>query len=357
MPQLKTIEWVNGAARIIDQTKLPAELVYIDIRTAEEMHEAIATLKIRGAPAIGIAASFGLYCGAKDFPDDAAIDDFLEYLGKKAEFLVSARPTAVNCSWAINRIREKISSIAPLSPIVKSLKQAILEEAQSILDEDIRLCRKIGEFGFELLRTFDTLLTHCNAGSLATGGYGTALAAVYVGSERGKVFHVYADETRPLLQGARITAFELMRAGIPVTLICDGMAASVMSHGAIDAVIVGADRIAANGDTANKIGTYGVALAAREHQVPFYVAAPFSTFDLSITTGDEICIEERSADEIVRGFGSVIAPANVRVYNPAFDVTPAKLISGFITDRGVIREPYAVEIKKIFGGGSILSQS
>jgi methylthioribose-1-phosphate isomerase len=347
MPHLKTIEWKDGAARIIDQTQLPGDLVYRDIRTAEEMHEAIRLLRIRGAPAIGIAAAFGVYCGVRDFPDNLPAEELLALVERKADYLSSSRPTAVNLFEAIDRMKKKAMGLVEQSVSVSQIKQKLLDEAQAILNEDVQTCRKIGEHGFELMRNFSTLLTHCNAGSLATGGCGTALAAVYVGKESGKTFHIFADETRPLLQGARITAFELMAAGIPVTLICDNMAAAVMAQGKVDAVVVGADRIAANGDTANKIGTYGLAIIAKAHGIPFFVAAPFSTFDVSIATGKFIPIEQRGPEEITNGFGRRTAPPEVKVFNPAFDVTPNQLITAIITERGVLRQPYVENIKRM----------
>jgi methylthioribose-1-phosphate isomerase len=350
MPRLKTIEWVEGAARILDQTRLPGDLVYCDIGTAEEMYEAIKILMIRGAPAIGIAAAFGVYCGVKDFPEDRPAGDLLSLVEQKADYLASSRPTAVNLSWAMDRVKKTAQSLVNLSQSTSCIKKVLLLEAQAILDEDREACRKIGEFGFELLRGHDAILTHCNAGGLATSEFGTALAPIYIGKERGKVFHVFADETRPLLQGARITAFELMAEDIPVTLLCDNMAASVMAAGKVDAVIVGADRIAANGDTANKIGTYGLAVIAKAHGVPFFVAAPFSTFDVSIKTGSSIPIELRAAEEITHGFGKRTAPVGARVYNPAFDVTPHKLITAIITERGVLRKPFERNIKRMKAG-------
>ena len=350
MPRLKTIEWAADAARIIDQTRLPGELVYCDIRTSKAMFEAIKSLKVRGAPAIGIAAAFGLSIGVSDFAEDKPADDFLAHVKQQAGYLASSRPTAVNLSWAMDRMVKKTQLLVDRKEPIRMIKQALLDEARAILEEDRNSCRKIGEHGFELLREFDTLLTHCNAGGLATGEYGTALAPIYVGKERGKVFHVYADETRPLLQGARITAFELMAEDIPVTLICDNMSAAVMATRKVDAVIVGADRIAANGDTANKIGTYGLALIAKAHSVPFFVAAPFSTFDVSMKTGKSIPIEQRDPEEITNGFGKRTAPANVNVFNPAFDVTPGKLITAIITERGVLRPPFRENIKKMMAG-------
>ena len=348
MSRLKTIEWINNAARIIDQTVLPTELTYEDILSAESMWDAIKKLKIRGAPAIGIAAAYGLYLGIRALAEALSREEFLKQLDEKAAYLASSRPTAVNLFWALDRMK-KTAHDAPVTSSVADLKSILFKEAYKILTEDEFMCRKIGEYGFEILKGFNSILTHCNAGGLATSGYGTALAPIYIGSERGKRFHVYADETRPLLQGSRITAFELMAAHIPVTLICDNMACMVMSQKKIDAVIVGADRIAANGDTANKIGTYGVATLARAHGIPFYVAAPFSTFDVTIKTGAEIPIEEREPDEIICGFGKQTAPTGVPVYNPAFDVTPGNLITAIITDRGVVYPPFIENIKKIAG--------
>jgi S-methyl-5-thioribose-1-phosphate isomerase len=352
MPRLKTIQWLDDAARIIDQTRLPGELAYLDIRNADEMFDAIKALKIRGAPAIGIAAAFGLYLGIRDYSEKAPVEGLMKFVREKADFLASARPTAVNLSWALERLQKKVSQVAEQG--VNKIKTALFEEAQKILEEDIQTCRKIGEYGFEQIKNYHAILTHCNAGSLATGEYGTALAAIYVGKEKGKIFHMYADETRPLLQGSRITAFELMAAGIPVTLICDNMAAAVMAMGKVDAVLVGADRIAANGDAANKIGTYGLALVARAHALPFYVAAPFSTFDLSIKTGKEIPIELRDAGEIINSFGKLTAPANVNVFNPAFDVTPHDLITAIITERGVVLPPFEENIRTMFSGPDLV---
>jgi methylthioribose-1-phosphate isomerase len=349
MSRLKTIEWKNGAAVIIDQTRLPLELIYENINTIEQMYDAIKILKVRGAPAIGIAAAFGVYLSIKDFPDQGSTGEFLSYFEKKADYLATSRPTAVNLFWAIDRMKEKARLIAQQGS-VQVLKSGLLDEAIRILDVDRATGKAIGEAGFELLKGKKNILTHCNAGGLATAEYGTALAPVYIGVEKGFHFNVFADETRPLLQGARITAFELKQAGVPVTLICDNMAATVMAQGKVDAVIVGADRITSNGDTANKIGTYGVALLAKAHNIPFYVAAPFSTFDLSLKSGNLIPIEERASDEVTCGFGKRTAPEGVKVFNPAFDVTPSNLITAFITDKGVINPPYDVTIRKTFAG-------
>lgn len=344
MSRLKTIEWFDDAVKLIDQTKLPSELTYERIETIEQMYHAIKILKVRGAPAIGIAAAFGVYLAIKDFPENRSANDFLSVFLKNADYLSQSRPTAVNLFWAIRRMKNLAQKLTESGKSVKQIKQGLFEEAVEILEEDRRTGRAIGEAGVNLLGNKRTILTHCNAGGLATAEYGTALAPVYVGAERGIQFHVYADETRPLLQGARITAFELKQAGIPVTLICDNMAATVMARGFIEAVIVGADRITANGDTANKIGTYGVALLAKAHKIPFYVAAPFSTFDMSMKTGSEIPIEERDGVEVSCGFGKQTAPSGVDIFNPAFDVTPANLVTAFITDKGVIYPPFNVNL-------------
>lgn len=348
MARLKTIEWVADSVQIIDQTKLPTELIYERIETVNAMYDAIKILKVRGAPAIGIAAAFGTYLAIKDFQETDSFENIINTFIKNADYLASSRPTAVNLFWAINRMKNKFENLLELRDINK-IKSGLLAEAIEVLEEDKRTGRAIGEAGLELLNGKKNILTHCNAGGLATAEYGTALAPIYVGVERGLAFHVFADETRPLLQGARITAFELHQAGIPVTLICDNMAATVMARGKIEAVIVGADRITANGDTANKIGTYGVALLAKAHSIPFYVAAPFSTFDLSMDSGDQIPIEERGSEEITCGFGKQTAPTGVNVFNPAFDVTPSHLISAFITDKGIIYPPYSETISKIIG--------
>lgn len=353
MPRLKTIEWVDDKVRIIDQTQLPVNLAYVDITTIEEMFEAVKTMKVRGAPAIGVAAAFGLYLGIKDLPGNESMSNFITELQKKAEYLVSSRPTAINLKWAIDRMLASFHSIEDTLTIA-NVKQILLEEAGHILIEDKKSCKAIGENGFEILKDYNTLLTHCNAGGLAAVEYGTALSPVYIGKEKGKVFHVYVDETRPLLQGARITAFELKEAGIPVTLICDNMAASVMAQGKIDAVIVGADRITANGDFANKIGTYSLAIIAKAHSIPFYVAAPLSSFDISLKTGDEIPIEERDADEIINGFDCRTSPSDIQVYNPAFDVTPNKYVTAIITEKEVIYPHFEESISEVTAGGLLI---
>lgn len=331
-----TLEWVGdaqtGVFRILDQTLLPEQERMIELPTAEAVWEAIRSLRVRGAPAIGCAAAFGVVVGAREghtagsCVNDSAI--------AAADYLATSRPTAVNLFWALDRMKRIVSQNERADSA--GLLDALLAEARAIRDEDDRMCHAIGRHGAELLRPGWGVLTHCNAGGLATSDYGTALAVIYAAQEAGKSIRVFADETRPLLQGARLTAWELSRRGIDVTVICDNMAAVVMRERKVDAVVVGADRIAANGDTANKIGTYGVALLAKAHGLPFYVAAPSSTFDLSLADGSGIPIEQRDPDEIRRGFGKLTVPPRANVYNPAFDVTPADLITGLITERGVI---------------------
>jgi methylthioribose-1-phosphate isomerase len=335
---IETLSWIggqHGVLRMIDQTLLPTELQEIACRDVETVWEAIKKLRVRGAPAIGIAAAYGVCVGIQTLPKDAGLEPFKKRLNAVIGYLASSRPTAVNLFWALDRMKAKAESLYD-SKTVSEIAEALFSEAKTIHEEDRQICRAIGKFGQELFKDGNTLLTHCNAGGLATADYGTALAVFFAATEAGKKINVYADETRPLLQGARLTAWELMQRGIDVTLICDSMSALVMKQGKIDGVVVGADRIAANGDAANKIGTYGVAVAAKAHGVPFYVAAPFSTFDLTLPDGSGIPIEERGSEEICNGFGKRTAPEGVKVYNPAFDVTPAELITGIITERGVI---------------------
>jgi methylthioribose-1-phosphate isomerase len=348
-----SIEWIGGLGghlRLIDQTRLPTELVYLDCHAVETVFEAIRSLRVRGAPAIGIAAAYGVVLGLRRADGDESsaastaaskqlhpADEatFFQRLEWAALYLSQSRPTAVNLFWALERMKR--SATAPKGRAAPGeIAERLLAEARAIHDEDRAMCHAIGRHGAGLLADGDGVLTHCNAGGLATSEYGTALAVFFAAQDEGKRLCVYADETRPLLQGARLTAWELSRRGIDVTLICDSMAAQVMREGRIAAVVVGADRIAANGDTANKIGTYSVAVLAAAHEIPFYVAAPTSTFDLSIASGDEIPIEQRSADEITHGFGRQTAPDGVSVYNPAFDVTPARLIRAIICERGTI---------------------
>jgi methylthioribose-1-phosphate isomerase len=347
---LQSITWTGQAARLLDQTKLPTETVFVDITDEKQMWDAIKRLVVRGAPAIGVSAAFGVYLGVRDWSEDDHAG-FLRRLDEVCDYLATSRPTAVNLFWAIDRIKKLAkNSLAKLA--IGETKKRILDEAIAMLEEDNRVCRAIGEHGAKLLaRHADEngrvdLLTHCNAGGLATVMYGTALAPIYVGAETGMKFHVYADETRPLLQGSRITAFELKENGIPVTVICDNMAATVMQEGRISAVIVGTDRVAANGDVANKIGTLGVAILAKYYNIPFYVAAPISSIDLSLATGAEIPIEQRDAKEITAGMGKTTAPPGVEVYNPAFDVTPAELVTAIITENGIAEAPYSRSLAK-----------
>jgi len=351
---LATLRWVGdlqGHLVMIDQTRLPTELVEIECRDVETVFEAIRSLRVRGAPAIGIAAAYGLCVGLQSLwgnGGEPTKAELAERLSEASDYLASSRPTAVNLVWALDRMRRRAATATRRYSPTATLAQ-LLSEARAIEAEDRRVCREIGRLGAELLHDGQGVLTHCNAGGLATADYGTALAVFFAAQEVGKHLHVYVDETRPLLQGARLTAWELQQRGIPATLICDSMAAQVMREGKIQAVVTGADRIAANGDTANKIGTYGVALWARAHDIPFYIAAPISTFDLNLASGDQIPIEQRDAREITHAFGMQTAPAGVDVYNPAFDVTPAELIAGIICERGVIAPVSRERIAQVVG--------
>ncbi len=336
--QIATLQWIGGIdgyLRLIDQTRLPQELVTLDCRDVETTWEAIRSLRIRGAPAIAMAAAYGL-CVSLQHSTDASVVEFFERYDVVSKYLASSRPTAVNLFWALDRMRAAADKLRLQSEWPRDILEGLLREAHAIVEEDRHVCRAIGRHGAALLTDGQGVLTHCNAGGLATADYGTALAVFFSAHESGKRLHVYADETRPLLQGARLTAWELQQRGIDVTLICDSMAAQVMREGRVQAVVTGADRIAANGDTANKIGTYGVAILAAAHDIPFYIAAPVSTFDLSIASGDQIPIEQRSPDEITHGFGRRTAPEGIHVYNPAFDVTPARLIKAIICEHGLI---------------------
>jgi methylthioribose-1-phosphate isomerase len=341
--KIETIRWVgdeNGHLVLIDQTRLPLELVEIECRDVATVWEAIKQLRVRGAPAIGIAAAYGVVLGQLSVVcgDEQA---FFARLNEVAAYLASSRPTAVNLFWALERMQAQARSQRGLASPA-DIQRALLAEARAIHEEDRAICHAIGRFGAELLAANSGVLTHCNAGGLATSEYGTALSVFFTCQDQGKRLHVFVDETRPLLQGSRLTAWELAQRGIDATLICDNMAGQVMREGKVQAVIVGADRIAANGDTANKIGTYSVAVLAAAHGIPFYVAAPTTTFDLSLDSGEQIPIEQRSASEITHGFGRQTAPDGIGVYNPAFDVTPARLIKAIITERGVI-EPVCAE--------------
>jgi len=332
---IRSIEWVGGGSghiRLLDQTLLPETVRYIDAKDVKTVWDAIKRLSVRGAPAIGIAAAMGVVLGVGRKVTDLA--EARRKAEEAAEYLATSRPTAVNLFWALDRMRRVARD--PRWHDVAALREALLKEAQRIRDEDADMCRRIGEFGEVLIPAGGGVLTHCNAGGLATAELGTALAPIYRAHANGRMVRVFADETRPLLQGARLTAWELQQAGIDVTVICDSMAAQVMREGRVDVVITGADRIARNGDTANKIGTYGVAVLAAAHNIPFYVAAPASTFDLETADGDGIPIELRSDAEVRHGFGRQTVPDGVPCYCPAFDVTPARLIRGIITDRGLI---------------------
>lgn len=342
-----TLKWlggIEGRLRIIDQTRLPVDLVEIDLETVEQVVEAIRALRVRGAPAIGVAAAYGMVLGLRPelFGDRTSYDSQLKLV---AEELALSRPTAVNLFWALDRMKACAANHPELSP--REMTERLLQEAQTIEREDRAMCAAIGRHGAELLQDGQGVLTHCNAGGLATAGEGTALSVMFAAAAQGKSIHVYADETRPLLQGARLTAWELKQRRIPVTLICDSMAGWVMKQKKVQAVITGADRIAANGDAANKIGTYSVALLAKAHGIPFYVAAPSSTFDFAIKTGEEIPIELRNPNEITNGLGRQTAPGGIGVYNPAFDVTPAELITAIITEKGIIRPVNREMIQKV----------
>lgn len=347
----RTLRWkgdVDGSLYLIDQTRLPLEFVEIECREVDEVWHAIRTLQVRGAPAIGIAAAYGVCVALRNA--EGSVDQLIERLDAAADRLATSRPTAVNLFWALDRMRRKSRQLGRCAP--RQWREALLAEAHAICEEDGRMCRAIGRHGAELLADGDSVLTHCNAGGLATGDYGTALAVVYAAVEQGKRVSVFADETRPLLQGARLTAWELHRRGVPVTLICDSMAAVVLRQRRVSAVVVGADRIAANGDTANKIGTYGLAVLARAHQTPFYVAAPTSTFDLNIASGESIPIEQRDDEEVTHWGDRRIAPKGIGVFNPAFDVTPADLISGIVTEKGIIRPVNESTIRAVCGSES-----
>lgn len=338
---------------IIDQTLLPEETVYLHLKSQEEIWEAIYELRVRGAPAIGITAAFGVYLGAKAIPDED-YDNFYAGFMKLKNYLASSRPTAVNLFWALNRMEACVKANKDKS--VKKIKEALKIESEAIKDEDIWVCRSIGEYGLELLQPNMGILTHCNAGQLATARYGTALAPIYLGHEKGYNLKVFADETRPLLQGARLTTYELSRAGVDVTLICDNMASMVMQKGWVQAVFVGCDRVAANGDVVNKIGTSGVAILAKNYNIPFYVCAPTSTIDLECSTGKDIKIEERKPEEITeKWYKKAMAPKGVKVFNPAFDVTEERFITAIVTEYGVIRPPYIESILEIFKRKAYLS--
>ena len=343
---IPTLTWTPEGVRFLDQTRLPLEEVYVLAATYEEVATVIVTMVVRGAPAIGVSAAYGVALGALR-STAATADEFAPEFETICARLARTRPTAVNLFWAIDRMKGLFAALVASHATMSEIRQKFLAEAHAMYDEDIAACRTMGAFGAALLPQEGGVLTHCNAGALATCGYGTALGVIRGAVEQGKQIHVYADETRPFLQGARLTAWELMADGIPTTVICDNMAASLMRAGRIQAVVVGADRIAANGDFANKIGTYNVAILAREHGIPFYCAAPWSTIDTATPTGDSIPIEERAAVEVTHHGGKQLTPHGVGICNPAFDVTPAKYVSAIITERGVLRAPYAESLKEM----------
>lgn len=347
---IKTLEWTPEGVRFIDQTRLPTEEVYVTCRNYQEVGNAIRNMIVRGAPAIGVTAAMGVALGVKQSTATDAKSLRAE-LNEISEFIGKTRPTAVNLFWGIRRMKDKFESVAGQS--MEQIKAALIAEAQQMHLEDIAANEAMGQNGAALMPGSGGVLTHCNAGALATCGYGTALGVIRAAVSAGKKIHVFADETRPFLQGARLTAWELMKDGIPTTVIADNMAASMMQQGKIQAVIVGADRIAANGDVANKIGTYGVAILAREHGIPFYVAAPWSTVDLNTPTGTQIPIEERSPREVTHHGGRQMAPDGVMVENPAFDVTPDKYVTAIITERGVARAPYSESLKELAAADAV----
>ena len=336
----------DSALVIIDQTRLPNEIELLRLKTQKEIWDAIYLLQVRGAPAIGVAAGFGIYLAAKEIQTE----DYSAFCGQfhtAKEYLNSSRPTAVNLSWALERMEQVVLSNADKT--VAEIKRLLLSECTAIKDEDVDMCRRIGEHGLSLIKDGDGILTHCNAGQLATSKYGTALAPIHLGREKGMNFRVYTDETRPLLQGARLSAFDMVADGVDTTVICDNMASQVMKNGWVDAVFVGCDRVAANGDACNKIGTSGVAILAKHYGIPFYVLGPTSTIDMSIQSGDDIVIEQRKPEEVTEmWYEKRMAPEGVKVYNPAFDVTDHELITGIVTEWGIARPPYTESLKKIF---------
>ena len=344
---LPTIAREGDVVVMIDQRKLPVQEVYVRCKTAPEVARAIRTMVIRGAPAIGVAAAWGIALGMRR-STATGTQKFAAEFQKTCDLMAATRPTAVNLFWAIERMKRSFGGAVQAGESVDQIKDRLDRESQMIHDEDVASCRAMGAFGADVVPADARILTHCNAGALATAGYGTALGVIRGAVEKGKRVAVFADETRPFLQGARLTAWELVRDGIDTTIITDNMSAALMGQGKVDLVVVGADRIAANGDTANKIGTYGVAVLAREHHIPFYVAAPLSTIDLRTPDGDHIPIEERNAREVTHVGGSRVAPAGAKVWNPAFDVTPHRFIAGIITERGIFRAPYSESLKQAF---------
>jgi len=343
--KFKTIEWKGDRVRILDQRRLPQEVHYLDCRDAASVGKAIRTMAIRGAPAIGVAAAMGIALAARKTRSHQP-ETFFKTLNDVCDAMRETRPTAVNLFWAVGRMKKMLDEVYVRG--VDGTKERLVKEALRILEEDVEVNRKIGMFGKKLIREGNGVLTHCNAGALATGGYGTALGVIYSAWDEGKKFQVFVDETRPLLQGCRLTAWELIQEKIPATVITDNMAGALMMKGKIDLVLVGADRIASNGDTANKIGTYGVAVLSRWHGIPFYVAAPTSTLDLTLASGSDIPIEERDVGEVTHFQGVPVAPKGIRAFNPAFDVTPGSLIDGIITEKGIVRKPFKKNLRKLF---------
>lgn len=341
--EFSSIEWAGDHLRVIDQTFLPSREIYTNLHNAGQVWEAIKTLKVRGAPAIGIAAAYGLYMGSRDIPE-SSFQSFSLELERISEYLTSARPTAVNLQWALSRVLTTL--LAHKEKGIPELKEIMLETAKTIHDEDQRLCKAIGENGEKVISGKAKILTHCNTGGLATAKYGTALSVIWHAYKKKKVKKVWVNETRPLLQGSRLTAWELKKMEMPFSVVADSTAGFLMQQGEVDFVILGADRITANGDTANKIGTYSLAVLARAHNIPFYVAAPYSTIDLTQEEGSDIPIEERNSEEITMFAGKEVTPAKTDVYNPAFDITPHSLITGFITEKGIIKPDYKKNLKK-----------
>jgi methylthioribose-1-phosphate isomerase len=343
---MRTIWWADQAVHLIDQTKLPHEQVIVHCRDYQGVANAIATMQIRGAPAIGVAAAYGVALGAWHTPAESAAD-LLAKLGPVYETLRATRPTAVNLFWGLERMRQYAAGVAARTADADEVRRLLLAEAERLADDDVATNQRMGEYGAALIEDGMNVLTHCNTGALAVVDYGTALGVIRTAWEQGKRIHVWVDETRPFLQGARLTAWELMQLGIPMTLITDNMAGHFMARGQVDAVFVGADRIAANGDVANKIGTYGVAVLAHEHGIPFYSVIPISTLDLSLASGDQIPIEERDPREVTHIRDVPIAPEGVHVANPAFDVTPNRYVTAIVTDRGIVRPPFEDGLRQI----------
>ncbi|TVX92300.1 S-methyl-5-thioribose-1-phosphate isomerase [Paenibacillus agilis] len=346
--QLQSVRWSeDDVLELLDQRALPNEINFLRLTDVQDVWQAIYDMVVRGAPAIGITAAYGVIIGIRN-DQVVQVEEWLRQVEQHAAYLATSRPTAVNLFWALDRMTARAHELANTEVPLEQLNEQLLQEAIAIHREDEEICRQIGEHALTLFSDGMGILTHCNAGGLATAKYGTALAPIYLAKERGISLKVFADETRPVLQGARLTAFELQQAGVDVTLICDNMAAMVMQKGWVQAVIVGTDRVAANGDVANKIGTYGLAVLAKAHNIPFYVACPISTIDLNTPSGDLIPIEERHEKEITEAFGKRTAPEHIQVFNPAFDVTPNELVTAIITERGIVKSPYHISLKEIF---------